>query len=208
MLANVTGGDKWSQVRWNTTVHTTQAHTQVHSHLNLYIHTLTHTFTHMYSALVWLALESRVKSLAIKLKAVKTSRTDTHPLHGDAREFLRYLLRLLLLWSLCFNPPSSAVISNRSQAPPSPWQHRPRNHGPTQEDPGISSLCGTHAPTLQNYKRIWCRSALWIKLSPTRKEDKAELRFSGRQQQGRAGSAKQSKAQPSVLMHEHGSSAL
>lgn len=139
------------------------------THTYIHTHTQRHIYTHTSSTQLGSLLALRVKSLAMRLSPSNTTnrhiRTHTHPLHA---EFLRYLLRLLLFWSLCFNPPSSAVISNRSQAPPSPWQHRPRNHGPILSLPlsledagGISS----HASTLQNYKRI-CEVRFMIEIVP------------------------------------------
>lgn len=117
----------------------THTHTHTHPH--------TQACTHMHSARVSLACESRIAQEIISYQA--NSRhvlMNRHtPFCTVTRESLRYLLRLLLVWSLCFNPPSLAVISNRSQAPPSPWQHRPRNHGPSLRIQGLV-VCVARTP--------------------------------------------------------------
>lgn len=159
MLANVTGGGETAEGECGDT-HPVHTNVQTRSK-NLYVHTnslslarsLTHTHTH--TGMHPHTLSSGVVSLRVAdhTEIIISSRANSRhvlrnrhtPFCTVTRESLRYLLRLLLVWSLCFNPPSLAVISNRSQAPPSPWQHRPRNHGPSLRIQGLV-VCVARTP--------------------------------------------------------------
>lgn len=68
------------------------AHTNTHAEKQL----STHTHAGKRSAPDLVSLRVADQIISKEAKAVKQPQTETHPLHGDAREFLRYLVRLLL----------------------------------------------------------------------------------------------------------------
>ena len=113
--------------------------THTHTHTGMHPHTLS-------SGVVSLRVADHTEIIiSYRANSRHVLRNRHTPFCTVTRESLRYLLRLLLVWSLCFNPPSLAVISNRSQAPPSPWQHRPRNHGPSLRIQGLV-VCVARTP--------------------------------------------------------------
>lgn len=135
MLANVTDGDSESK---RSVIHThTSTLKCIHTHIT---HTDACTHMHTHSArvgVVSLRVAVHSEMISCQAKAAKYPKR-THTRYTLTRGTLRYLLSLMLLWCLRFNPLSSAVISNRSWAPPFPWQHRPGNHGPTQRIQGLA----------------------------------------------------------------------